>query len=73
MKWLRRQAAELGEGARILASGEFWRASAHYWSASEIAYRINLWNVRLCHRVGMPVSRNVREAIRRHDEKASQA
>jgi hypothetical protein len=63
----------MGEGIRILCSGDFWRAFAHYWSASEVAHRSNLWNVRLCHRIGMPVSEHVREAIRRHDEKESQA
>jgi hypothetical protein len=40
---VRRWLNEMREGARILASRDFWRAFGAYWSAAAISARMDDW------------------------------
>lgn len=40
---IRRELAELREGARILTSRNFWRAFHRYWSPDAISGRMDEW------------------------------
>jgi hypothetical protein len=54
VNWLRRQLTEIREGGRILASRDFRRTFAHYWSGPEISRRMDDWASHLREQTGQP-------------------
>lgn len=40
---IRRYLADCREGARILATRDFWRTFRDYWSADSVADRLGAW------------------------------